>query len=66
MARPKKIRSEGEVAPPKTLAFRTSDEFAEWVEALAKHNRSTVATLIEQSLVKFAKDAGFTKQPPLR
>lgn len=63
MARPKKSASAPE---PKTIAMRTSGEYAAWVERLAKHNRSTVAGLLDQALVDYAKSVGFTEEPPER
>jgi hypothetical protein len=65
MARPKKIRPEAKL-PPKTIALRTSGEYAAWVEALAKHNRTTIAGLVDQALVKHAREIGFDTPAPER
>jgi hypothetical protein len=63
--RPKKIKPEASL-PPKTIALRTSGEYAAWVEALAEHNRSTIAALVDQALVKHAREIGFNTPPPKR
>lgn len=63
MARPKKREVKAEA---KSIAFRTSAEYAAWVERLAAHNRSTVAGLLDQALVRFAREIGFTDPAPER
>jgi hypothetical protein len=65
MARPKKT-VKPESPDPKTIAFRVSGEYGAWVERLASHNRSTVAGLLDQALVKFAREIGFEEKAPER
>jgi len=65
MARPKKP-TKPESLDPRTIAFRTSGEYAAWVDRLASHNRSTVAGLLDQALVKFAREIGFEERAPER
>jgi hypothetical protein len=64
MPRPKK-KTTGK-QEQKSIAFRTSSEYAVWVEGLAAHNRSTVAGLLDQALVKFAKEIGYKPEAPER
>ena len=64
MAKPK--RKTESAKDPKTIGFRVTGEYAEWVDRLATKNRSTVAGLIDQSLARFAKEIGFTEEPPER
>lgn len=68
MARPKPgAKGEGKPAPEgKSIAFRASAEYAAWVEKLAAVNRSTVAGLIDQALVRHANAIGFPEAPPER
>ncbi len=65
MVRPKKAPAEAK-PEAKSIAFRTSAEYAVWVDKLASHNRSTVAGLLDQALVKFAREIGFTDPAPER
>ncbi len=65
MARPKKAQA-GSKREPKSIAFRTSGEYAAWVERLASHNRTTVAGLLDQALVRFAREIGFDEPAPER
>jgi hypothetical protein len=67
MARPKKTAAKAQPkAQPKAIAFRAGPEYVAWVEALAVANRSTVAGLLDQALVKYAQTIGFTEAPPER
>lgn len=63
---PNKNRARAAKPDQKTIAFRASPEYADWVEALASHNRTTVAGLLDQSLVRFAREVGFAANPPER
>lgn len=49
----------------KSVAFRVSAEYSEWVDELATHNRTTIAGLIDQALARYARETGF-KSPPER
>lgn len=50
----------------RTIALRCTVAWAEWVEALAKHDRLTVAQEIDRALAEHAKAIGFTEAPPER
>jgi predicted transcriptional regulator len=65
MARPKKPKASAK-PQPKAIAFRVSDDYAAWVEKLAAHNRTTVSGMLDQALVRFAKEIGFTDPAPER
>jgi hypothetical protein len=62
----KKTKGQATEPAARTIAFRSSGRYAEWVERLAAHNRSTVAGLMDQALAKFAREIGFTEAPPER
>ena len=48
-----------------TRAVRMRVEYAAWLEDFAAFNRSTIAGLIDQGLMEFARVKGF-KKPPRR
>jgi hypothetical protein len=50
----------------KTIAFKVSDPYAEWVEKVAARNRSTVAGLIDQALAQYAASIGVKEEAPAR
>lgn len=50
---------------PIVAQVRGSVRWKEWVESLAKANRQSVATLIDMSLARFARETGF-REPPER
>jgi hypothetical protein len=49
-----------------TVAVRSSLAWKEWVDRLAGFKRLTVADVIDQALVKYARDEGFTEVAPPR
>lgn len=55
---------------PLIIQLRGTVEFQEWAKALADYDRSTLADLVERSLVRYAREIGFTtaekNQPPPR
>jgi hypothetical protein len=65
MARPKKA-TQSASSDQKTIAMRTSGAYAAWIERLASFNRSTTAGLLDQALVKFAREIGFEEKAPER
>ena len=67
MARPKKTAPKPAAKPqPKAIAFRAGPEYVAWVEALAGANRTTVAGLLDQALLRHAREIGLTEPPPER
>jgi hypothetical protein len=67
MARKKTTRPRKAPIPTtaKSLAFRVTADYGDWVEAFASFNRSTVSGLFDQALAEYAKLRGF-KSPPER
>jgi hypothetical protein len=65
VGRPKKSIGK-KVAGPKTVGVRASAEWAEWLERAAKHCRTDVAKLIDNSVVDYVKARGFDEPPPDR
>jgi hypothetical protein len=49
-----------------TVAVRATTEWKEWLDRLAEHERLTVADVIDQALVKYARDKGFPEIAPKR
>jgi hypothetical protein len=48
------------------VTLRGSPEWKTWLEALAKKDRSNVATVIDKALVKYAENLGFEEEAPER
>lgn len=64
MGRPKKqAQPKGK---PKTIGFRVASEYAQWLDGLAKHDRSTLAAVIDRALAVYAAQIGYTKPAPER
>lgn len=51
---------------PKTIGVRATAEYAEWLERLAKHYRTTVAGVIDRALAEWTEAAGYPERPPER
>lgn len=65
VGRPKKKRKVG--APsPKTIGFRVSGEYGEWLEGLARRYRTTLAGLIDRAVAEWAENEGYEEKPPER
>ena len=65
VGRPKKTAKK-ETANPKTIGFRVSGEYGEWLDRLAKHHRTTVAGVMDRALAEWAKSQGFEEPAPER
>ena len=65
MARPKSAKAKGPVTL-RTIGIKASGDWAEWLERFAKHQRTTVASLIDRSLAAQAEVEGFKEIPPER
>lgn len=65
MAKAKKT-IQGEPSPLRTIGIKASTEWAEWLERLARHQRTTVASLIDRALAEHARSVQFEDQPPER
>jgi hypothetical protein len=55
-----------EGARPAMTMVRSSAEWKAWVEELAEYNRTNVTDLIDQALVRHAREIGFAKVAPKR
>jgi hypothetical protein len=62
VARPKKTNADD----ARTIGFRVSGPFFEWINELADETRLPVATLLEQAVVDWAKVKEFKKKAPKR
>lgn len=58
--------SSKEVAQPKIIGVRSSAEWAEWLERLADHYRTTVAGVIDRALAEWTAAEGYEERPPKR
>lgn len=65
VGRPKKIAKEG-AAKPKTLGYRVSAEYGDWLERLARHYRTTVSGIIDRALAEWVESEKFPEKPPER
>jgi hypothetical protein len=50
----------------RTIGFRVSVEYAEWLEAAARHNRITIAAFLDRAAANEARVSGFDQPPPER
>jgi hypothetical protein len=66
MPRPKKSKAQSDPDAMTTRAIRMRQEYAEWLEALASHDRSTVAGVIDRALAHYGKAIGFDREAPER
>ena len=70
MAKPKAKPRRGRPAVPertfKTLGYRVSSAYLEWITAAAAVNRSTVSGLIDQAVARYAREIGVEDPPPDR
>ncbi len=48
-----------------TRAFRMRQQYADWLEGFAIHNRTSLAGLFDQALAEYATAKGF-RSPPQR
>jgi len=70
MAKPKPKARRGRPAVSqrtfKTLGYRVSSAYLEWITAAAAVNRSTVSGLIDQAVARYAREIGVEDPPPDR
>ena len=50
----------------KTVGVRTSPEWAEWLDGVARHYRTTVAGVIDRALSEWTEANGYPTRPPER
>jgi hypothetical protein len=64
-----KAKSGGKGKPdqgPKTIGIRVSSGYAEWLEQLARHYRTTIAGVIDRALAEWTETQGYPVRPPVR
>jgi hypothetical protein len=70
MARPKAKAKRGRPVArdksAKTLGYRVSPGYLEWITRAASVNRSSISGLIDQAVARYARDIGVTDPPPDR
>jgi hypothetical protein len=49
-----------------TRALRMRQEYADWVDELARFDRSSVSALIDRALAHYGKAIGFEQEAPSR
>ena len=50
----------------KTLGYRVTEPYLEWITKVAGVNRTSVSGLIDQAVAKYAREMGITEPPPDR
>jgi hypothetical protein len=50
----------------KTLGYRVSSTYLDWITKAAAANRSTISGLIDQAVARYAREIGVQDQPPDR
>lgn len=66
MARPKKKATARASKPLKTIGFKATAQWAEWLDKAARHFRTTNAGLIDRALAEWTAERGFGDPPPER
>lgn len=68
MGRPKKRPESGGGAGRRTrhVVIRTSDEWAEWLDRVARHCRIDMSKLVDSAVADYARSRGFEEPPPRR
>ena len=50
----------------KTLGYRVSERYLEWITKAAAANRSTVSGFLDQAAARYAREIGVSELPPDR
>jgi hypothetical protein len=58
----KRAKTDGRHKP--ILALKGSDEYKRWLDGFAVHRRAPVTVLIEQAILKLAREEGYEEPPP--
>jgi uncharacterized protein (DUF1778 family) len=68
MAKPKTRRGRPAVEEKlaKTLGYRVTPAYLEWITRAAAANRSTISGLIDQAVARYAREIGVEDSPPDR
>jgi hypothetical protein len=62
----RKKKHEPRPTGPRTIGIRSSAEWADWLDELARHYRTTVAGVIDRALTEWTESEGYPKRPPER
>jgi hypothetical protein len=63
---PRKSDAEDAVRKPMIVQVRGSQEFKDWAEKLSRHERISLASIVERAMQMYAKAVGFPDEPPER
>jgi hypothetical protein len=64
---PKAGKQSTEPGPRSTvLTIKGTEEWKEWLNGLSDHLRIPTSTIVDLALVRYAKESGYTKEPPKR
>jgi hypothetical protein len=70
MAKPKAKTRRGRPAveekSARTLGYRVTSAYLEWITRAAAVNRTTISGLIDQAVARYAREIGIQEQPPDR
>jgi hypothetical protein len=61
-----KAEADEKARKPMILQVRGSDEFKVWFEELARFDGLTPTAVFDRAVRRYAKEVGFTKEPPMR
>jgi hypothetical protein len=50
----------------KTLGYRVTGDYLDWLGTVASANRTSISGPIDQAVAKYARDLGVTAHPPDR
>ena len=66
VGRPRKALGNPDDPKPKTIGFRVSGEYGDWLERLARRHRTTVAGILDRAVAEWAESQGFEDPAPQR
>lgn len=65
VGRPKKQAGKSDLSP-KTIGYRVSGEYGEWLDKLARRYRTTVSGIMDRAIAEWAASENFEEPPPER
>jgi hypothetical protein len=63
---PDTVEVMGSHRKPMIVQVRGSQEFKDWAEKLSRHERISLASIVERAMQMYAKAVGFPDEPPER
>jgi hypothetical protein len=63
---PSPAEPENKERKPLALQMRANPGWKDWLEEAAKHDGRSLASFVERAALVYAKQIGFTKEPPER